>query len=100
MTTLVQKLLTVGDVIVCTRPFDPTVTGLAANQQAYVDAMYAVAPANNCGVFDIRKKRGSYANAVANGWQAAGGTDPHPTQAGYLDYVMAILPTVRYALGA
>jgi len=100
LTTLVQKLLTVGDVIVCTPPFDPSALGLAANQQAYVDAMYAVATANNCGVFDIRKKWGSYANAVSNGWQAAGGTDPHPTQAGYLDYATAILPTVRYALGA
>jgi len=99
MTTLVQKMLTVGDVIVCTPPFDPSSLGLAANQQAYIDAMYAVAAANGCGVFDIRKKWGSYANAVSNGWQAAGGTDPHPTQAGYLDYATAILPTIRYALG-
>jgi hypothetical protein len=93
-------MLTVGDVIVCTPPFDPTSTGNAPILQQYVDAMYAVAAANNCGVFDIRKKWGSYANAVTNGWQAAGGTDPHPTQAGYADYAAAILPTIRYALAA
>lgn len=96
-TTLVQKSLTVGDVIVCIPPHDGGSAGFTSNQQAYVDAMYTVAAANNCGVFDIRKRWVSYANAVANGWQT-NGDFVHPTAAGYLDYAQAILPTIRYAL--
>lgn len=85
LTTLVTTVkANSGDVILCAPVFDNGVAGFTASQQAYVDAMYQVAAEQNVGLIDIRKKWGSYAAAVTNGFNTASDT-VHPTTAGYLD---------------
>lgn len=99
LTTLLTNCLAVGNVIVCIPVFDNGSAGFTSNQQAYVDMMYAVAASFGVGVFDIRKKWLSYANAVANGWQSAGDS-VHPTTAGYADIAAQMVPVIQYALTA
>lgn len=56
LTTLVATIKTNGgDVILCTPTFDAGSTGLTAQQQTYVDAMYQVAAEQNVGLLDFRK---------------------------------------------
>ena len=85
-----------GDPIVCIPVFDPSNTGNAPIQDQYVGIAYEVAAEKDCPVFDIRKRHGSNAAAVAAGFQPPG--DVHMTAAGYDDMAGAAVPTVKFAL--
>lgn len=92
--TMVQTVKAYGgNPILITPVFDPSSTGNAANQTQYVAAMYQVAAEYDIPLFDIRKKWGSNANAVANGWQPAG--DVHPTTAGYADIAQSTANMIK-----
>lgn len=91
LTALVQAVQAAGsDFMFLTPPYDNSGTGLAANQNAYVAAMYAVAQAQNVPLLDLRQRWTSYAYAVTQGWQV--GTDAvHPTKNGYIDEAANVL---------
>lgn len=97
LTTLITDCLAVGNAILIIPPFDNGVAGFTSNQQAYVNMMYALAASFGIGVFDIRTRWVSYANAVANGWQT-NSDSVHPTTAGYADIATQLVPVIRYAI--
>lgn len=98
MTTLVQAVKATGsNFLFLTPPFDNSSTGLAANQNAYVTAMYQVAAEQGVGLIDIRQKWVSYANAVANGWQSSNDS-VHPALAGYIDEAQVIFKVIQSIL--
>jgi len=89
-----QSLITTAknnsiDVIIRIPTFDNGVSGLTAQQNTYVQAMYQLANDNNIGVVDIRNKWLSYNNAVSNGWNISSDT-VHPAPAGYVDIANVI----------
>lgn len=78
--TLVDGLLVVGDVLICTPyPSKETNTPLAT-QTLYVNAIREVAAARNLAVEDTFAKWGSWEAANALGYMS---DDLHPKQAGY-----------------
>lgn len=90
LTNLVTMLQAANiDVVLWTPPFDGSGVGSAANQEAYITAMYEVATVRDCGLIDIRKRWLSDENQVAQGF--ANLNDPHPLLKGYQDagYVAA-----------
>jgi len=99
LTTLVQAYKAAGsDVILWVPPFDGSGTGLVANQNAYVTAMYEVATEQDVGLVDIRKRAGwtSYAEEVSSGNV---GDTVHPTiTTGYLDQSIVISQTIKNIL--
>ena len=90
LTNLVSTLQAANiDVVLWTPPFDGSGVGSAANQEAYITAMYEVATARDCGLIDIRKRWLSDEYQAAQGY--ANLNDPHPLLKGYQDagYVAA-----------
>lgn len=97
MTTLVQAVKAAGsDFMFLTPPYDGSVLGLAANQNAYVDAMYEIAVSEDVPLIDIRQKWLSFANQTTLGLT---GDNVHPTiAAGYPDTAAVVQQAVQYAL--
>jgi hypothetical protein len=67
LTALAQDAKLTGIAVFITPPFDGAGTGGALNQQQYIDLMYKVAVAQNCPVWDIRKRFGWRSYNEANG---------------------------------
>lgn len=89
LTTLVTTVkANGGDVILCTPVFDAGSTGLTAQQQTYVDAMYQVATEQGVGLIDHRKMSPAVSDTV------------HPTAAGYLTMANGSVQAIQYALAA
>jgi len=99
LNTLIDAVHTAGgDFIICIPPFDSSSTGLAAQQQSYVDMMYAVGAAKGCAVFDIRKAWGSKAASDAAGYTSAADA-VHPTTLGQANRAVNLKPILRYGMG-
>lgn len=86
------------NVILMVPVFDTGGGGDTANQQSRIDMFYTLAAAKGIGVFDIRKRWRSAAEAVARGFMVT--NDPHPTAAGYADMAEAFKPVIDFARAA
>lgn len=95
--TLIDACLAKGSVILVTPVFDGGSTGLTAQQQNYVAAMYELSSEKGVGIFDIRRRWGSYAEAMSAGFMS---DNVHPSAAGYADIAAAMKPVIDYALAA
>ncbi len=92
MVTMVLRIKAAGgDPILVAPPFDNSGSGLSANQNAYVNAMYQVAAEYDVPLIDIRQKWSSYANALALGYMS---DSVHPTTLGYTDWAQVISKTI------
>lgn len=99
MNTLVDAVHAAGgDFIFCIPPFDSGSTGATANQQQYVDAMYSVAAAKGCAVFNIRQAFGSKTASDAAGYTSAADA-VHFTIAGQAYRAGLLKPVLRYGMG-
>lgn len=89
--TLITAVKTANcDFIFITPPYDNSASGLTKFQDDYVAMMYDLAVQNNVGLIDIRKRHGSFNNAIANGWQVASDA-VHLTGFGYKDEATAVV---------
>lgn len=70
------------DFIFLTPPYDNGVTGLTADQDSYVKAMYELCDSNNVGLIDIRKYHESFKNGVLQGYMRPNDA-VHMATAGY-----------------
>ncbi len=98
MTSFVTSMKAIGvQVLFLTPPYDNGTTGLAADQNSYVSAMYQVAAEQGIGLIDIRQRWISYANALAKTWQSPG-DNVHPSKAGYLEEANIIANVIKSIL--
>lgn len=100
MLTLINaQKATGGDIWLMVPPFDGGSTGLVANQNAYVAAMYELSASENVGLLDIRKLWLSYAYEQAQGLVGVGDFI-HPTKLkGYPAQAQLIYSAIRKVIG-
>ncbi len=94
MLTLINAVKAAGsDFWFLVPPYDGGSTGLTANQNAYVQAMYELAASEGVGLIDLRRSWLSYANQLALGLV---GDNVHPTvSAGYPSTAAVVYAALR-----